>query len=237
MTFCVGIKVRDGVIALADTRIVRDSERINKEKLAPFPLAEHSLFTMTSGLRSVRDKALIYLGETIRQQQATYERLYQVVNLFGEQLRRVQSEDGPSLAATNHQFNLHAIIGGCLSQDPSPQLFHVYPEGNWVEAAVDSPYFMIGRTYYGKPILDRLLRFETPLPDALALALLAFDATRTSVTDVGCPVDVSVLATNSRRAVYKRLDDHDIRQTTEWWSQTLRNSLTSLPMEWAQGLF
>ncbi len=81
MTFCVGIKVRDGVVALADTQIVRGSEQVSKQKLAAVIHAEDSLFAMTSGLRSVRDKTLIYLDERLRSSHS-YDRLYKIVNLF-----------------------------------------------------------------------------------------------------------------------------------------------------------
>lgn len=117
MTFCIGIQVRGGIIALADTRIVRGSEQVNKQKLAEFQHNGDSLFTMTSGLRSVRDKTLVLVEEALRQQQQPIDRLYQFVNLFGEQLRRVRVEDGPSLASSGLQFNLHGIIGGCLRRD------------------------------------------------------------------------------------------------------------------------
>ncbi|WP_182867324.1 proteasome-type protease [Stieleria mannarensis] len=236
MTFCIGIQVREGIIALADTRIVRGSEQVNKQKLAAFQHGNSALFTMTSGLRSVRDKTLVYVEESLRGSGETQDRLYQFANLFGQQLRRVKEEDGPSLATTGHSFNLHAIIGGCLPADQRPQLFYVYPEGNWVECAIDSPYFMIGRTYYGKPILDRLLTFETPLRDALALAFLAFDATRASVTDVGYPIDVAVISTHSRQAVYQRLSTSDLAETSDRWVQGLQSVVAGLPMQWADPL-
>ncbi|MGB5831721.1 MAG: hypothetical protein WBG92_06995 [Thiohalocapsa sp.] len=236
MTFCVGIKVRDGIVALADTRITRGSEQVNKQKLAQFVHNGQSLFTMTSGLRSVRDKTLTYLDETLRDGVHSIDRLYQFVNLFGEQLRRVKAEDGPSLAATNHVFNPNSVIGGQLSADIEPQLFYVYPEGNWVECNIDSPYFMIGRTYYGKPILDRLLRYETPLSSAVALAYLAFDATHASVTDVGYPVDLAVLSASDRSPRYQRFEQSDLAPTSEWWTQTLTQSLASMPMVWASSL-
>ncbi len=233
MTFCIGIKVREGIVALADTQIVRGSEQVNKQKLAEFQHAGQSLFTMTSGLRSVRDKTLTYVDETLRGETETRDRLYKFVNLFGDQLRRVKAEDGPSLAATNHSFNLHAIIGGRLTEDESPQLFYVYPEGNWVEAATDSPYFIIGRTYYGKPILDRLLRYDTPLASAVALALLAFDATRTSVTDVDYPIDVAVLRSDHSAPRFHRYSEADLAETTNQWTLALTQSLANLPMQWA----
>ena len=236
MTFCIGIQVREGIIALADTRIVRGSEQVNKQKLAAFQLGNSALFTMTSGLRSVRDKTLVYVEESLRGGGETQDRLYQFANLFGQQLRRVKEEDGPSLSTTGHSFNMHAIIGGCLPADQRPQLFYVYPEGNWVECAIDSPYFMIGRTYYGKPILDRLLTFETPLRAALALAFLAFDATRASVTDVGYPIDVAVISTQSRLPVYQRLTQADLAETSDSWAQGLKEIIGRLPMSWADPL-
>lgn len=236
MTFCIGIRVRDGIVALADTRIVRGSEQGNKQKLAEFQHKDESLFTMTSGLRSVRDKTLVYVEETLRESKPHMDRLYEFVNLFGDQLRRVKNEDGPSLASSGLQFNLHAIIGGCFPADPVPQLFYVYSEGNWLEASIDSPYYIIGRTFYGKSILDRLLNYETPLQSALALALLAFDATRTSVTDVDYPIDVAVIAAGTRRPIFRRYSEKDLQNTTQWWSQVLSQSLSAIPMDWAREL-
>ncbi len=236
MTFCIGIKVNEGIVALADTQIVRGSEQVNKQKLAQFQHAGQTLFTMTSGLRSIRDKTLTYVDEVLRTENHTYDRLYQFVNLFGDQLRRVKAEDGPSLQATNHTFNLHAIIGGKLASDQTPQLFYVYPEGNWVEAAFDSPYFIIGRTYYGKPILDRLLTYDTSLQAAVALALLAFDATRTSVTDVDYPIDVAVLGNTDPVPRFGRFSEFDLAETSRQWTESLVQSLNNLPMQWAANL-
>ena len=235
MTFCVGIKVRQGVVALADTQIVRGSEQVSKQKLSIVKHAGDSLFVMTSGLRSVRDKSLTYLNEQL-DQQPPLDRLYKIVNLFGDQLRRVREEDGASLAVGGLSWNPHAIIGGRLNQDLSPQMFYVYPEGNWIESVADSPYFIIGRTYYGKPILDRLLTFETPLRSAVALALLAFDATRMSVTDVECPIDIAVIPEGSRHATFQRFSGDEIRSVTQWWTQALSQSLEAMPMDWAAKL-
>ena len=121
---------------------------------------------MTSGLRSLRDKTVIYLDEKLDEEAADFRRLYQVAQAFGHQLRRVREEDGVALAQGGLSFNLHAVIGGQLEGDPTPTMFYVYPEGNWIEATADSPYFILGRTLYGKPILDRLLISDTPLAQA-----------------------------------------------------------------------
>lgn len=237
MTFCIGICVREGVVALADSRIVVGSIQNNKHKLAELPHANGSLFTMTSGLRSVRDKALTYLREKLDQDSVPVDRTYKIANAFGDQIRRVRLEDEESLIAGGLRINSHAIIGGQLTKDKAPQLYYVYPEGNWIESAVDSPYFIIGRTSYGKPILDRLLDFETPIRRALALALLAFDATRTSVTDVDGPIDVAVLRSDTSTMTMRRFEDSDFAESTRWWNNALKESLNAMPTPWIDDLF
>lgn len=234
MTICIGIRVEEGLVALADTQIVRGSERASKAKLSTHDYFGHPLFVMTSGLRSVRDKTLIYLEESFAEETTPKERLHAVASALGATIRRVWSEDGTALAESELDFNLHAIIGGQLDGDPEPALFHVYPEGNWVEAEADVPYFVIGRTSFGRPVLDRLLHSNTDIERALALAYLAFDATRTSVTDVDYPVDVAVLRRDDHELRRHRYSYAELASVADWWHERLGRALSELPMDWAR---
>jgi putative proteasome-type protease len=234
VTFCVGVKVRDGLVALADTQIVRGGEVSSKAKLSLHEHADRPLFVMTSGLRSVRDKVVLRLEDLLAARDEPYRRLHEVVTVFGDLLKAVRAEDGPSLDESGLRFNLHAIIGGQLTDDDEPTLFMVYPEGNWVTATEDAPSFIIGRTFYGKPILDRLLRADTPLPQAISLAYLAFDATCASVVDVDFPIDVVVWADGTLRE--QRYDPGDLAAVHELWDRRLREALDDLPTEWARAL-
>ena len=218
-------------------RIVVGSEQNNKQKLAHFEHGDGAIFTMTSGLRSVRDKTLTYLSESLAEDANGCDRVYKMVNAYGTQLKRVRSEDELSLINSGLSFNSHAILGGRLENDLEPKLFYVYPQGNWIESTPDLPYFIIGRTSYGKPILDRLLNFDTPLRLALALALLAFDATRTSVTDVDVPIDVAVLPIDGRAMILRRFDEAAISESTQWWNASLRESLAAMPKTWMDAMF
>ena len=150
---------------------------------------------------------------------------------FGDELKAVRAEDGPSLEESGLRFNLHAIIGGQLAGDEEPALFMVYPEGNWVMATEDSPSFLIGRGAYGKPILDRLLLPDTPLHQAVGLAYLAFDATRASVVDVDFPMDVVVLRDRVLRT--HRFIADDLADAAHSWRIQLRVALAELPTAWA----
>ncbi|MCY7360232.1 MAG: peptidase, partial [Rudanella sp.] len=136
MTYCLGIKVRSGLVAIADTRLTSGTEVSSNRKITVHEVENHSLFVMTSGLRSVRDKAITYFREVLSEQDRSFNKLYKAVNAFGEQVKRVAKEDKESILASGLSFNLNAIVGGQLEDDDEHKLYQLYPEGNWVE--VDS---------------------------------------------------------------------------------------------------
>jgi putative proteasome-type protease len=141
-----------------------------------------------------------------------------------------------ALARSNLAFNFHAILGGQLEADPSPTLFYLYPEGNWIEAAADTPYFVIGRTPYSKPILDRFLVADVTLSTAVKLAYLAFDATRISVTDVDFPLDLLVLNATNQCVTTHRFTADMLATPQVWWQHRLQEALSELPIAWATPL-
>jgi putative proteasome-type protease len=237
VTFCIGIRVRGGLVALADTQIVRGEEVSSKAKLSSIRHGGRDVFLMTSGLRSVRDKAVTRLEDELEVVDPPYGRLYMLVTAFGDQLKRVRAEDGPSLQSSGMRFDLHAIVGGHLAGDGQPTLFLVYPEGNWVDATTDTPYFVIGRTSYGKPILDRLLSYDTPLHQAAALAYLAFDATRASVVDVEFPIDMVVVPADEGRVASHRFHAEDLAVARAFWHERLQDALGDFPIDWAASLW
>ena len=235
MTFCIGVRVRAGVVVLADTRVVKGSEISQKSKLSMFDVGEHDIALMTSGLRSVRDKVVARLDDRLAAGDG-HLRVHEFASAYGDALRSVREEDEAALTSGGFAFNSHAILGGRLVGDTEPSLLHVYPEGNWVEATDDAPYFVIGRTSYGKPILDRLLTVDSTLRQAVTLAYLAFDATRASATDVDFPVDVAVLGRDHQHFTQQRFHLGDLSEVHDEWHSHLRAALDELPDEWAAAL-
>ncbi len=237
MTFCLGICVEDGLIGIADTRILSGQEYHIAKKTSVYSGEDYAFFAMTSGLRSVRDKTLAYFDEAIAEPERPLDRLYKAVNLFAEQIRRVAHEDKKSLAEAGFKFNFHALVGGQAANDPVPRLYMVYPEGNWVQVPPGTPYQIIGATGYGKPILARALRFQDPMPYAFKVGCLAFDSTRLSAADVGFPVDVLLYAKGSFKIVEHRFRESDFRELSEWWQDSVRKSVDDLPADWVGGAF
>lgn len=236
MTFCIGIRVAAGVVALSDSRIVRGSEVSRKSKLSLLSDGGHEAVVMTSGLRSIRDKIVARLEDQLAAAPEPHRRMHELASAYGRGARAVRDEDAAALAAGGLGFNTNAILGGRLADDPKPALFHVYPEGNWVEVTDDTPYVIVGRTSYGTPILDRLLTIDSTLDEAVSLAYLAFDATRASANDVDFPIDVAVLANGATMFRVHRFDRDELADVHEAWHRQLRDALGRLPVRWSDTL-
>lgn len=232
MTYCLGIKVRSGLVAIADTRITSGVETATSKKISVHQKGRNCVFLMTSGLRSIRDKAVTYFEEVVENNHFEFDRMYQAVNMFGEQLRRVASEDKSHLNASGLVFNLYAIVGGQLENDKEHKLYLLYPEGNWIEIGEGSPFSIIGNSGYGKPILNRTLSFESNLRFAFKTGFLSFDSTRVSANDVGYPIDVVIYNRDSYQMFEHRFHMEDTGKIASMWADNLKNTITQLPEDW-----
>src|SRR5579871_5413477 len=237
MTFCLGISVDQGLVGIADTRVMSGNECLVAKKIATYQGPGFSFFVMTSGLRSLRDKTLLYFEEAFARGAQNRDRLYKIVNLYAQQVRRVAEEDREALERADLKFNLQAIIGGQMSGDSRHRLFLVYPEGNWVEVGPDTPYQIIGASGFGKPILERSLNHSDSLLYAFKVGLLAFDATRLCAADVDFPVDVLLYSQGSFLLVEHRYDRGDLAAISNWWQERMRRSVQDLPSEWIESAF
>jgi putative proteasome-type protease len=237
MTFCLGITVEQGLVAIADTRLVAGNECLVARKTASYQGPGFAFFVMTSGLRSLRDKALLYFEEAFARESATRDRLYRVVNLYAQQVRRVALEDAEALERAELKFNLFTLIGGQMSGDSAHRLYLVYPEGNWVEIGPDTPYQIIGASGFGKPILERSLTRSDSMQYAFKVGLLAFDATRLCAADVDFPMDVILYSRGSFALVEQRYHADDLREISNWWQERMRRSVHDLPSGWIEEAF
>jgi len=234
VTFCVAIRVDDGVVALSDTRVLRGNEISTKSKLSMLGDGVGEAVVMTSGLRSIRDKVVARLEDELRAAETGHRRMHEFATAYGQVLRAVRAEDEEALKSGGLNFNSHAILAGQFADDDRPVLIHVYPEGNWVEATDDSPYVIIGRASSGKPILDRMLTVDATLDQALALAYVAFDATRASASDVDFPVDVAVLQRDRAHFVSRRYTSDELGTVHDAWLAGLSAALDALPTDWSE---
>jgi putative proteasome-type protease len=236
MTFCLGVKTAQGLVAISDRRITSGSEVSSEKKLSVHQVKNHSLFIMTAGLRSVRDKTITYFQEVLDKEDNNFDKLFLAVNAFGTQLKRVASEDKESLMNAGLRFNLSAIVGGQLQNDKEHKLFLLYPEGNWIEVTEGSQFIIIGNSGYGKPILYRNIKYSSPFEEVLKLGFLAFDSTRVSANDVDFPIDVLIYEKDSFNIVEHTFEKQDLEHISYQWNALLNNSVQKLPIDWIDPL-
>lgn len=236
MTYCLAIKLREGFVGIADTRITSGSETTTARKVHTINSDQHSFFIMTSGLRSVRDKAITYFRETIEDEDQTFNKLYKAVNAFATQVKRVASEDRDALEAAGLSFNLFSIVGGQLQDDDEHKIYLLYPEGNWIEVTEGTPFCIIGNSGYGRPILDRTVSYDSTIKFALKAGFLSFDSTRISANDVDFPIDVLYYRKDSFKIVEMRFTKEELMQVSKGWGARLSEAVDGVSDSWMNKL-
>jgi len=158
--------------------------------------------------------------------------LYDAARVIGEQVRRVSDMDREALERDGFKFNVNLVLGGQVRGEP-PGLFIIYPQGNPLQASEDSPYLQVGETKYGRPILDRGIRFEkTTLEEASKYALLSLDSTMRSNVTVGPPIDLLAYGVDEFEIIRHRrfpAADPDLVKIGVRWEQALRQAVQRLP--------
>jgi putative proteasome-type protease len=242
MTYCVGVMIDAGVVLASDSRTNAGVDNISTfRKMKVFEKPGDRVITLVnSGNLAVTQATLNLLEQPMRRAVdtpsiMTVGTMWEVAELVGVALREVRHRDGPHLMQTNVDASANFIIGGQIAGEP-PRLFMVYTEGNFIEATAETPYFQIGETKYGKPIIDRVVKADSSLDDVVKCVLVSFDSTMRSNLSVGLPIDLLVYDKDSLRVTRtRRFDEQDayIRTLSREWGEGVRRAFVELPkLEW-----
>jgi putative proteasome-type protease len=236
MTYCVGIVTRQGVVMASDSRTNAGYDQVNVCRKMHFfeRPGERVFIVLTSGGLSLTQSVLTLLQRDFDAGTglAAAPSLYDAARVIGEQVRRVSALDRAALEQDDYRFNIHLLLGGQVGPE-QPNLYLIYPQGNPLAATEDSPYLQIGECKYGRPILDRGVRYEvTSLEEAAKYALISLDSTMRSNVTVGPPVDLVVYRAGSLRLERHRrftAKDPDLREIHLQWEHALRKAVRELP--------
>ncbi|WP_029684287.1 proteasome-type protease [Tatumella saanichensis] len=231
MTYCVAMRLSSGMVFVSDSRTNAGVDHISTfRKLHVFQVDnERTLVLQSAGNLATTQSVLSLLKRAMQQGGETAgilkaASMYEIALLIGETLREVIKRDGEEFSGT-------LLLGGQIRGE-APRLFQIYSQGNFIEAGVDTPYFQIGESKYGKPIIDRVLRYETPLDQAMQCALISMDSTLASNISVGLPLDVMIYRSDSFSDAeqYHLTDTHPyFSQIRQLWSKGLLSVFSRLP--------
>jgi putative proteasome-type protease len=246
MTYCVGMLLDTGLVFLSDSRTNAGVDQISSfRKVTVFERpGDRVMVLLSSGNLAISQALVNILQEQITgfipgtEQAAslnTAVNMFEAARCVGEALREVHKRDAAALEEHKIEFNAKFIFGGQIGNE-LPRLFHIYAAGNFIEATMDTPYFQIGESKYGKPIIDRVVTRTTSLAEAAKCALISMDSTIRSNLSVGPPLDLVCIRRDTLKVMsHISMDsEHEyFRMIRKRWSESLRHAFHELPdPEW-----
>jgi putative proteasome-type protease len=243
LTYCLGILLPAGLILASDSRSNAGVDQVARVcKLATITAANERVIAILSAGNLATTQAVVTelrqaAGSGAPGQDLLAARtMYDVAGLVGAKLRQMVERDGKYVEPYG-EVGASFLVGGQIAGE-APRLFEIYSAGNFVEASERSCFLQIGETKYGKPILDRALKPDSPLDHAAKLALLSFDATIRSNLSVGLPIDILRYEAGSFSAAnFATLEDHnpywrDLRHGYSDGLAALVDALPTPPAAW-----
>jgi putative proteasome-type protease len=237
MTYCVAMNLQEGLLFASDSRTSGGVDQVATfSKMTVFESpGDRVIVLLNSGNLSTTQTVVSLLRQAVggpADNLMSVGSLFDVASLVGEQVRSViASQASRPGGPMGVDFSCNFLVGGQIAGE-RPRLFLVYAEGNFIEATDDTPFFQIGESKYGKPIIDRVVRPDTPLSEAVKCALVSFDSTMRSNLSVGLPLDVALVRREQLSVSFRyRIDHQDLYfgSLREGWSQGLRGVFNALP--------
>lgn len=240
MTYCCAIKTNAGLVFLSDSRTNAGVDAISTfRKMLIYERPKDRFMVMLSAgnlsisqsVREILQTEQIPNAETGESISIWNARsMFDAARVLGSAVRRVNQRDGAALRQEGLDFNVSMILGGQIAGE-SMRLFQVYSAGNFIEATNETPYFQIGESKYGKPVLDRVITPETPLQEAAKCALVSMDSTLKSNLSVGLPLDLVVYEVDqlqTDRVVCIDYENPYFKMLHSSWGERLRQVFDSI---------
>lgn len=240
MTYCVAVKLKAGMVFLSDSRTNAGLDQIStfRKMIVYEKPGDRFMCLLSAGnlsiSQSVREILQVEQIKDPETQEAitiwNAKSMFDVARVLGAAVRHVYTRDGESLKRGGVDFNVSMVLGGQIAGE-GMRLFQIYSPGNFIEATAETPFFQIGESKYGKPVLDRVIHPDTPLDEAAKCVLVSMDSTLKSNLSVGLPMDMAVYEADSLqsdRIVCIDENNPYFRMLHDTWGQRLREVFDSI---------
>jgi putative proteasome-type protease len=239
MTYCVGLLLEQGLVFASDTRTNAGVDQVAiAPKMHIFEQKDHRVIVLlTAGNLAITQSVINFLTSQLKTTKSSKPNIYNAASMFevaglvGDAMREVRERDANHMHNLGIDFNVSILVGGQIKGE-KPRLFNVYAAGNFIETCSETPYFQIGETKYGKPIIDRVVKHDSEIMDVVKCVLISFDSTIRSNISVAAPIDLLIYRTDSLKAdCKKRLMENDPYYMTvrTGWGDGLREVFSALP--------
>ena len=240
MTYCVGMMLDRGLVLMSDTRTNSGVDNISSfRKMYHWSIPGERIITlMTAGNLATTQAVISQLEERNKAPAERHNALleaptmFQIATIVGNLLREtINAGDASNGLSGSGQFGASIIVAGQI-KGMEPRLFLIYPEGNFIEAGTETPFFQIGETKYGRPIILRGYDADMSFEDAVKLLMVSFDSTIKANLSVGPPLDLMVVEHGSFEPYHSRRiagDDAYFAAISRLWGEALKETFHALP--------
>ncbi len=237
MTYCLAMRLDEGLVFLADTRTNWGIDEVGTyRKLHVIqPIPDRIFMLESAGNLATTQQVL----DRVRQDLAgasELESLSSVTHLFeaalyvGRILREVTAQHREALDRTGTDASATFILGGQIGPEP-PDILMVHSEGNYIRASEERPFLQIGESKYGKFMLELAARVDVDLASATKIALGSMMSTAQANLSVGPPYDIGIYRTGSFELDELRVEATSpvLARMQEQWDRSLLGAVADLP--------
>ncbi len=237
MTYCVAVRVDEGLVLASDSRTNAGVDYISTySKMHRFLGDGERVFTILSAGNLATTQAVINKVRHDLEEEApvslqSVRRITEAAEYLGNISRQQQKKNKEAFQDASLNVGASFILGGEIAGQPH-SIFLIYPQGNFIPVSRHSPFFQIGEEKYGKPILDRIIAPKLSLEVAARCALVSMDSTMRSNASVGPPIDLLLYPAGSLRAgseISFGEDDPYLRALRRAWQESLKTAFDKLP--------
>ena len=238
MTYCLAIHVNKGLVFASDSRTNAGVDYVathSKMHSFVFP-GDRSIYILTAGSLATSQAVINRVTTDIENDKGNFnllkaKHLHQVADYIGELNQQEQIKHQAAMRESNMSAESTFIVGGQIMGNPCA-IFHIYPQGNYIKASLETPYLQIGENKYGKPILDRIVTPSTSLEDAARCALVSLNSTIRSNMSVGPPIELAIHTHDDLSGPYQvtlTVNSPMYKSLQKQWTEGLKQAFTMLP--------
>ena len=238
MTYCLALRLDEGLVFLADTRTNAGVDNVSIfRKLHVLRPSPDRVFVLESaGSLATTHEVLDRIERDLSQpgdhdSLATVNHLFEAALYVGRLSNEVAGEHQEALAAAGADGTATFILGGQIAGQ-RPDILLVYPEGNYIRASDERPFLQIGESKYGKFMLELAVEAHVDLESAAKIALTSMMMTARANLSVGPPYDLAVYLNGSLELDEVRIasDSPFLGELDEVWTRHLFDAISDLPV-------
>ena len=156
MTYCIGIKTNEGLVFASDSRTNAGLDNVNiYSKMLTHDVGDRTIVLVTSGNLGTSQAVYKSIEKDLKSTSGiinlnTCKDFEQIASYVGS--LNIEHSSPQGVNTDNLTLGSTFIVGGQI-KGQNPELYLIYPQGNYIRPADSKPYLVIGEVKYGLSLI------------------------------------------------------------------------------------